>query len=85
MKMPGMYSCREVHALVGRGTVEDLGPWGRFRFRTHLAMCRHCARYVRQVRALGAALRRRCGREPDPERCRRLEEAVMARCDGHEP
>ena len=83
MKMPGMFSCREVHEHVSMGTIEDLGPMARLRFRMHLLMCIHCARYVRQIRALGEHARRVLGMAPDPERCERLEAAVMSHCDGH--
>jgi hypothetical protein len=81
MKMPGMYSCHDVHDLVTRGTVDDLGAWDRLRFRMHLVLCHHCARYVGQIRALGDALRRLLGAPVDPERCQRLESAVMAGLD----
>ena len=84
MKMPGMFSCSEVHQLVASSNREDLGAWDRFRFRMHLLMCHHCARYVRQIEALGASVRRLFGGPLDPERVRRLEAAVMAGCDGHE-
>ena len=82
MKMPGMFSCREVHEHVAMGTADDLGFMGRMRFRMHLAMCVHCARYVRQIKALGEYARRVLGREPEPEHCRRLVDEVMAHCDG---
>ena len=84
MKMPGMYSCREVHEHVSMGTDEDLGIMARLRFRMHLMMCVHCARYVRQMQALGEMARRILGGPPDPERCQRLEEAVMSHCDGQD-
>ncbi len=79
MKMPGMYSCREVHEHAAMGTAEDLGFWARLRFRMHLMMCHHCARYVQQMRALGDQARRLLGAAPAPDRCRELEERVMAR------
>jgi len=78
-KMPGMYSCREVHDHVARGTVDELGGLARLKLRLHLMMCHHCARYVRQLQTLGEHARRMFGQQPDPERCRRLETAVMAR------
>lgn len=82
-KMPGMYSCQDVNDLVTRGTVEDLNMMDRLRFKMHLMMCHHCARFVRQIRALGDSIRKVFGMEPDPERCRQLEEKVMANYDGH--
>jgi hypothetical protein len=50
----------------------------------HVMMCIHCARYVRQMQALNDYARLVLGVLPDPERCRRLEEAVMSHCDGHD-
>jgi hypothetical protein len=83
MKIPGMFSCREVHEHVSMGTIDNLGTMARLRFRMHLLMCVHCARYVRQIRALGEHVRRLLGGEPDSERCARLEAAVMRHGDGH--
>ena len=84
MKMPGMYSCREVHEHVATGTVEQLGLLGRVRLRLHLMMCGHCARYVRQLAAMAAQARRLLGQQPDAERIRRLEAAVLARLEGEQ-
>ena len=82
MKMPGMFSCREVHEHASMETYDDLGVMARLKFRMHLLMCVHCARYVRQLQALGEYARRVLGGKPDPERCARLEAAVMVHCDG---
>lgn len=84
MKMPGMFSCREVHQLVATGTVDDMTMLDRMRFKMHLMMCHHCARYVMQIKGLGNYVRELFGAEPDPDRCQRIEDAVMAQCDGHE-
>ena len=84
MKMPGMFSCREVHEHASMGTYDELGMMARIKFRMHLVLCVHCARYVRQLKALGEHARRMLGAEPDPERVARLEQAVMAHCDGHD-
>jgi hypothetical protein len=84
MKMPGMFSCREVHQLVATGDHEDLGFMMRLKLRLHVMMCVHCARYVAQLKTLGEQARRLLGRLPDPDRCRQLEERVMAHCDGHD-
>ncbi len=83
MKMPGMYSCREVHELVSMDTFDELGFMARLRFKMHVMMCVHCSRYVKQIKALGDYARRVLGAAPDPERCRQLEETVMSHCDGH--
>jgi len=82
-KMPGMYSCREVHEFVATGMVDELGFMARMKFKMHVMMCHHCARYVRQIKALGYFVREAFGGAPDPERCQRIEDVVMAQCDGH--
>ena len=84
MKVPGMFSCREVHEHASMGTYDDLGMMARIKFAMHLMMCVHCSRYVRQLKALGEYARRVLGGEPDPERVERIERAVMAHCEGHE-
>jgi hypothetical protein len=85
MKMPGMFSCREVHEIVSTGAFEDLGLFARMRFRLHLLMCHHCARYSRQIVSLGQASRRLLGMPTDPERCRKLESAVMEHFEARRP
>ncbi len=82
MKMPGMYSCQEVHDFVSRGELAELSIWNRMRFQMHVMMCHHCSRYVKQIAAVTLSLRRIFGSLPDPERCQHLEDAVMAQCDG---
>lgn len=85
MKVPGMFSCREVHEIVSKDAFESLGIFARMRFRLHLLMCHHCSRYSRQIASLGEASRRLLGMEPDPERCRKLEGAVMEQFDARRP
>ena len=61
-----MMTCRDVTELV-TAYLEKRLPFGdRVRFQMHIGMCRHCRRYLRQMRAtirtLGAL-----PREPLPE------------------
>ena len=53
-----MPTCRDVSALVAGDQLERASAWTRFRVRLHLAMCRYCRRYLREIRALGDAVRR---------------------------
>jgi len=73
-----MPSCREVARLVASG---DLGQLGRIRqamVRLHLATCDHCARYSRELKAIGAAARRLFGIEPlDPARMESFRRAML--------
>lgn len=51
-----MLSCREVTDKAS-DYLDDALPLGqRMALRMHLAMCRHCRRYLRQLRATVAAL-----------------------------
>lgn len=53
-----MLSCNEMMRLGASGELEE-ASWGtRFRVTMHLAMCRHCRRYARQLRMIADAARR---------------------------
>jgi hypothetical protein len=52
-----MPSCREVTALSSMASDHSLPWWRRPGYWIHLAFCRWCRRYRRQLRYLGAALR----------------------------
>ncbi len=51
-----MMSCREVVELANDHLDQRLSVGQRIAFRMHLAMCRHCRRYLRQLRATLRAL-----------------------------
>ena len=51
--------CKQVTAMVARDDLADAGPWLRMKIRLHLMMCRHCARYAKQIRAIGVKARER--------------------------
>lgn len=50
-----MLRCDEVTRLCASGTLSDAGLGQRLRVRMHLLMCRHCRRYVDQLRAISQA------------------------------
>ncbi len=52
-----MYRCSEVVRLIASDEYLAGGVLKKLGIRLHLAMCKHCARYARQLRALAASLR----------------------------
>jgi hypothetical protein len=68
-----MLKCRDVEQKIGSDQILDAGLMERLAVRMHLAMCRHCSNYARQIRAIGNAVRSVCeGFRDDPERTARL-------------
>ena len=69
-----MLRCNQVSRLVAGDDLADGRVWLQLRVRLHLMMCRHCARYAAQIRALGAKARERFARideQPDVEELQR--------------
>ena len=61
-----MLRCRQITAMVASDEFVEAGSWLRFKIRLHLMMCRHCARYEKQMQALGAGARDRfCAEKTD--------------------
>ncbi len=54
-----MLRCKQVTTMVASDDLADAGPWLRLKIRLHLMMCRHCARYAEQIRAIGVKARER--------------------------
>jgi hypothetical protein len=52
-----MYPCSEVVRLISSDEYSAAGLWKKLQIRLHLAMCVHCSRYARQLRAIAAAFR----------------------------
>jgi len=48
----GMMTCKEVSTLISSGELADSSFGRRLSVRLHLAMCRHCRNFQRQVAAL---------------------------------
>jgi hypothetical protein len=74
-----MMTCKDVSTLVSTGGLSHAPPARRLGARLHLAMCRRCRAFRRQVEALGraaGALGRTFEAEPaagfEPEIVRRL-------------
>lgn len=62
-----MYRCSEVVRLISTDEYLSAGLLTRLRIRLHLALCRHCARYLRQLRAIEKALHDSVETVPDSE------------------
>jgi len=53
-----MYRCSEVVRLISSDEYLSGGLFKKLGIRLHLAMCKHCKKYARQLRALAAAVRK---------------------------
>jgi anti-sigma factor RsiW len=73
-----MISCRDVTELVTEYAEGRMSFLDRLRFHVHLGMCRHCRRYVRQMKATAKAL----GKLPPPELPAELRDELLRRFDG---
>jgi predicted anti-sigma-YlaC factor YlaD len=52
-----MMTCKEVSMLISAGGLSDAPFARRLAVRLHLAMCRHCRAFRRQVEAVASAAR----------------------------
>ena len=52
-----MMTCRQVSTIVGTGELDAAPLARRLAVRMHLAMCRNCSAFKRQLEALAAAAR----------------------------
>lgn len=60
-----MYRCSEVVRLISSDEYLSAGLLKKLGIRLHLAMCKHCKKYARQLRVLAAGLRK-AGEEIPP-------------------
>ncbi len=78
-----MLSCKEVTRKIASDELAEAGWWERLAVRLHLLWCRHCRRYVAQLRAIGAAARNLWGPlSQDPSTLERLERQILEDCLG---
>jgi len=73
-----MLRCQDVERKIGSDEILDAGFMERVAVRLHLAMCRNCSNYAKQLRAIRNAVRSACEdfRE-DPEQLNRLIGRIM--------
>lgn len=72
-----MIRCKEVAELLGTEQLRDQGLSRRLQVRLHLWMCVHCKRFERQIRQMGAAVRRLLGSTEAASPDERLEERIL--------
>lgn len=53
-----MLSCRDVSTLLSQSRERDLGFWERLNLKMHLAMCKGCRNFRRQLDFISASIRR---------------------------
>jgi hypothetical protein len=64
MKM-WMFNCRQIARLVSESMDRELSPGRRLGVRFHLLMCRHCARYRKQLHLMRRLLRSRASTDAE--------------------
>ncbi len=75
-----MLRCNEVARMVASDEFRDAGWVRRLSLRMHLAMCRRCRRYARQINLLGAEARRSwTATDADESALQRIEQALRDR------
>lgn len=52
-----MYTCSQVTKWIASDEYLRAGLFKRLQIKLHLAMCKHCSTYLRQLRSLAAKLR----------------------------
>lgn len=78
-----MPSCKDVTRKIATDELADAGWRERLAVQLHLLLCRHCRRYVAQLRAIGAAARNLWGpRSQDLPTLERLERQILERSLG---
>jgi hypothetical protein len=45
-----MFSCKDVAHHAHDHVEQNLSPWAKFKLFVHLAMCRHCRHFMRQLK-----------------------------------
>jgi Putative zinc-finger len=77
--MMGMPSCREVTRMLAEGEFRNAPRRTRWMVRLHLAMCRHCGRFARQMNLIAQALKALVSRRPDEFNRPDVAERIIAR------
>ena len=72
-------SCLDMSRRYARGELESASWFFRLLVRMHLAMCKHCGRYMSQIKLLGEAIRRKSSSDLSRARVDELEERILKR------
>ncbi len=75
-----MLRCNEVAMILASDQLQDAGWMRRLSLRMHLAMCRRCRRYAKQIALLGDQARRMwTATAADESALQRIEETLRNR------
>lgn len=75
-----MLKCREITEMANQYLDDDLDLWRGLQVRMHLTVCKHCRRFIEQMRATVDLIRRsRSDAMPDESKDK-LAEAFRRRC-----
>ena len=77
--MMGMPSCREVTRMLAEEELQSAPRRVRWMVRLHLAMCRHCGRFARQMSLISQALKNMMNRRPDELKHPDIAQRIIAR------
>ena len=77
--MMGTPSCREVTRMLAEGEFQSAPRRVRWMVNLHLAMCRHCGRFARQMGLISQALKNMMSRRPDELNRADIAERIIAR------
>ncbi len=73
-----MLKCKDLTRKIVSDELAEAGWRERLGVRLHLLLCRHCRRYVAQLRSIGTAARNLWGpRSQDPPTLERLERRIL--------
>jgi hypothetical protein len=78
-----MITCKEVARAAASGQLESMPWFRRLTVALHLSMCRHCSRFVRQLKLMRRASRQ-IHLETAPPSGEGLEARVLRRLTNHE-
>jgi len=73
------WSCRDVARMMASGEFDETSGARKLLAQIHLLGCRHCRKFLRQMRLLGQAIRLSFGRLRDSATREALEGRLIAR------
>lgn len=76
------WSCRDTARMIASGELEDGPAVARWSARLHLLGCSFCRRYLKELRVLAEAARRRVDGLVDAARWEACEKRLIARLSG---
>lgn len=74
-----MYRCSEVVRLISSDEYLTAGPLKRLQIRLHLAMCKNCSKYARQLCVLAQSVRKASEVAPSPSELEEAKSHILQR------